>query len=203
MIKTVLIADDYECVRMGVRMILAEVFPKFQFYFAPNFTETKAKLRTEKIDILFLDIKMPDSIYTLMIKEIRDINQHVKIILFSNYTEDFITSYIKEGADGYVNKDASSTELIKAVKSIIDNGYYYNYSIIKALTTKSKTNPKDILSERELQVFYLLSEGNGNIEIANLLNLQLSTIGTYKRRVFEKLSIRSIVELVKIKETMH
>ncbi len=66
-----------------------------------------------------------------------------------------------------------------------------------------KKSPVEILSERELQVFDLLAKGNGNLEIANVLNIEESTVGTYKRRVYQKLKIKNLIELLEIYNEIH
>lgn len=104
----------------------------------------------------------------------------------------------------FLNKFANEKEIITALKSIKENGYYYPHQVILSLARrKNKKNPIDLLSEREFQVFKLLSEGNGNLEISNILNLEMSTISTYKRRIFAKLGIKTIVDLIKINNQLH
>lgn len=202
--KTILIADDHQVVRVGIRMIIEEAFPQSNIYFASSYDEVKMKLMNEAFDIVLLDINMPGSIYKAMIKDLKKIRESVKICIFSGYSEEIALQYIHEGAEGYISKNASNEELIEAIKQIMHNGFYYPITLIPKLVKKdSENNPLSHLSERELQVFHLLSEGNGNLEIANFLNLEISTVSTYKKRIFKKLKIKNLIELIKIKSRIH
>jgi DNA-binding NarL/FixJ family response regulator len=73
----------------------------------------------------------------------------------------------------------------------------------KLMERNNKKSPEDLLSERELQVFMLLAKGNGNLEIANILEIQESTVGTYKRRIYNKLNISNLVDLLEIYNGLH
>jgi DNA-binding NarL/FixJ family response regulator len=71
------------------------------------------------------------------------------------------------------------------------------------LSFRIKENPAEKLSSREYEIFKLLADGNGNLEIANKLNIQMSTVSTYKKRIFQKLDVANIAELIKVYEMMH
>ena len=73
----------------------------------------------------------------------------------------------------------------------------------KLVTHSSDSHSVERLSKREFQIFKLLAEGNGNIEISNILNLKMSTISTYKKKIFEKLQVKNVVDLVRIYDDMH
>jgi len=75
--------------------------------------------------------------------------------------------------------------------------------MIISRSQKNNINPIERLSEREFQVFKLFAEGNGNIEIANLLDIKMPTVSTYKKNIFEKLNIKTIVELIRINDSLH
>lgn len=97
-----------------------------------------------------------------------------------------------------MNKLSSEKTLIKAVQSIFEEGYYPLKLIRMLSDPPQKKDVRKILSEREFEVFKLLAEGNGNLEIANILQIQSSTASTYKRRIYSKLRISNLVELLKI-----
>ncbi len=204
--KKILITDDHYVVRMGTAFLLES---KLDFLckvdVANSFMETINKINEEIYDLLILDIDMPDSIYKDMIKQVKTINKNLKILMFSVHDEKQIAhQYINEGADGYINKTSEEAEILKAVNSIFSNGYYYSQDIMKELIDGSKsTNSLEKLSEREMQVFRLLAEGNGNIEISNILDIQMSTISTYKKKIFEKLNVKTVVDLVRIYDQIH
>lgn len=199
MTKKILIADDHHVVRLGTAMILEKYFPDISIDFAENYYQVKEKVNNDVFDLLILDIEMKGSIYKYMIQELKIIKKDIRILIFSSSDENAALDYILEGADGFLNKLVDDETFSKAIRSIFDNGHYYSASIIQNLSNRTeKKDPKKILSEREFQVFKLLVEGAGNLEISNALNIQATTAGTYKDRIYKKLSVKNLIELFKI-----
>ncbi|MGH1519552.1 response regulator [Chryseobacterium sp. JK1] len=204
MIKKILIADDHHVVRIGTAMILEKNFDDFEIHFAETYGEAKQKIETEKFDLVILDIELPGSLLKSMVKEIKNISEEILILIFTSYKENIALQYIEEGANGFLNKQSDPEIFVKAVEALFKDGFYYTSETIASLM-KGNAGKKtsDILSERELQVFNLLAKGNGNLEIANTLNIEESTVGTYKRRIYQKLKITNLVELLEIYNEMH
>ncbi|WP_449397791.1 response regulator [Chryseobacterium wanjuense] len=197
--KKILIADDHYVVRLGTALILESQFAKISIDYAESYDEVKSKLNSEKFDLIILDIEMPGSTFKKMIKELKIIQEDLMIMIFSSYKESVAIEYIQEGAEGYLNKLSSEKTLIKAVQSIFEDGYYYPFKLVKQLSARpQKEEVESVLSEREFQVFKLLVEGNGNLEIANILQIQMTTASTYKRRIYAKLGVNNIIDLLKI-----
>lgn len=204
MTKKILIADDHHVVRVGTAMILEKSFDDFDIDFAETYGEVKQKSETEKYDLVILDIELPGSILKSMVKEIKTISPDTLVLIFTSYKENIALQYIEEGADGFLNKQSDPQVFVKAVESIFRDGYYYTQGIVAELMKGSaKKKTSEILSERELQVFNLLAKGNGNLEIANALEIEESTVGTYKRRVYQKLKISNLIELLEIYNEIH
>ena len=202
--KKILIADDHQVIRAGISWILESEIENVKIDFADDYFLTKELISNNTFDLLILDLDMPGSIYKNMIKELRIIQKTLKILIFSVYDENIGVQYIMEGANGYLSKNSSEKEIIIAVKSILDYDYYYSPQLMSKLGKQiNSANPVSKLSERELEIFNLLVEGNGNLEISNLLNIKMSTISTYKKRIFEKLNVKTIVDLLKIHKEMH
>ncbi len=197
--KRILIADDHYVVRLGTKMALESKFSNIYIDFAENYYEAKEKLVTERFDLIMLDIEMEGSIFKNMIKELKMIQDDIKIMIFSSSKENIAVEYIQEGAQGYLNKLSNDETIIKAIQSIFEEGYYYPFQVVKLLSDKpQKEDIKGVLSEREFQIFNLLGEGNGNLEIANILDIQIGTVGTYKKRIYTKLGIKNLIDLFKI-----
>jgi len=204
MTKKILIADDHHVVRIGTAMILEKNFNHFEVDFAETYDEVKQKIESEKYDLIILDIELPGSILKSMVKEIKAISPETFILIFTSYKENIALQYIEEGANGFLNKQSDPENFVKAVEAIFRDGYYYTTGIInEILKGNQKKKAIENLSERELQVFNLLAKGNGNLEIANALNIEESTVGTYKRRVYQKLKISNLVELLEIYSQIH
>lgn len=203
--KNILIADGHYVVRTGTALLL-ETKLKYpcKIDFAENYTETKEKVSKEIYDLLILDIDIPQSIFKAMIKELKKKQKLLKILIFSTYDEHIGIQYIEEGAAGYLYKGASEQEILEGVSSIFDEGYYYTLDMMKKLVNHSnEIKSVERLSKREFQIFKLLAEGQGNIEISNNLDLKMSTISTYKKKIFEKLQVKNVVDLVRIYDDLH
>lgn len=196
--KKILLADDHFVVRFGTSMVLESHFDDIVIDYAETYDEVEDKLKSERFDLIILDIDMEGSLYKYMIKELKTIQQDILILIFSSSDESVAVEYIREGAEGYLNKLGSEKNIIKAVDAIFEDGYYYSSKLAHELANySSKKDAREVLSDREFQVFRLLSQGNGNLEIANILNIHIATASTYKRRIFTKLNVTNLVDLLK------
>ncbi|MEJ5049320.1 response regulator transcription factor [Chryseobacterium culicis] len=202
MTRKIIIADDHFVVRLGTTLILESHYKDVKISYAESYTELTDKLLAEEFGLLILDINMPESKYLNMIGEIKKIQPNLKILVFSVYDNDIAVQYIIEGADGYINKLSDENNILEAVQQIFETGTYYSPEIVKKLVSSAKKdtpiNPLEALSEREKEIFDLLVKGYGNIEISNELNLHLSTVSTYKARIYKKLNIKNTVDLVRL-----
>ncbi|WP_185247083.1 response regulator transcription factor [Chryseobacterium bernardetii] len=204
MTKKILIADDHHVVRIGTALILEKNFNDFEIDVAETYDEVKQKVVSEKFDLVILDIELPGSTFKSMVKEIKNISEDTLILIFTSYKETVAMQYIQEGANGFLNKLSNPETFVKTIEGIFKDGYYYTPEVLNEMVVRMhKKSPLEILSEREQQVFDLLAKGNGNLEIANTLNIEESTVGTYKRRVYQKLKITNLVELLEIYNEIH
>ncbi|MDR6922286.1 response regulator transcription factor [Chryseobacterium sp. 2987] len=201
--ERILIADDHYVVRAGTALVLESAYPKLDIDFAENYEQVKEQLAARHYDLLLLDIDMPGTQYKRMITELKDIQKSLKILVFSGYDKDVAIQYIREGAEGYLSKQSSEEEIREAVRSVIEKGYHYPAELIGLIIQNKKSNPVEKLSSREHEIFKLLADGYGNLEISNKLDIQMSTVSTYKKRIFKKLNISNIAELIKVHEMMH
>lgn len=199
--RKILLADDHSVVRHGISMILKESFENLTIAHADDFPKVLKQVKEQTFDLIVLDISIPEGKGIQMVEIIKEIQPHVKILIFSAHEEElYALRYLKAGADGYLNKLSSDTEFKEAFVSMIENGNYVSQSIKNKIVSntlnKKSDNPLEALSNRELEIARLLVRGEGNLEIANKLELQNSTVSTYKNRIFEKLSINNTVALV-------
>ena len=197
----ILIVDDHMVVKTGVSIILNSEINDLDIQFASTFSETLDKVKQFSYDLIILDINIPGGKNIEMIPEIRAIVPEVKILMFSAHEEEFYAlRYVSAGADGFLNKLSSEEKLIEAVRSIREFGKYLTENLIDQLNNNllndEPLNPFDLLSKREIEIVKLLVKGDRNLEISNFLGIQMSTVSTYKNRVFEKLKINNLVELI-------
>lgn len=198
----ILLVDDHSVVRHGTSLLLQKAFEGIIISHADNYEEAIGKLDQNQ-DVVFLDINIPGGNSTKMVEKIRQNYPELLIMMFSAYDEaHYALRYIKSGANGYLNKFSSDSEIIKAVKSLIETGKYLSdvvkEKIIENTFSNNPANPLEKLSEREIEVAELLVSGEGNLEISNKLNIQMSTVSTFKSRIFEKLGVNNIVKLVEV-----
>ncbi|CAH0211281.1 response regulator transcription factor [Chryseobacterium sp. WG14] len=201
--ERILIADDHYVVRAGTALVLESAYPELKIDFAENYERVKEALKSQYYNLLILDIDMPGTQYKKMISELKNIQKDLKILVFSGYDQDVAIQYIREGAEGYLNKQSSEEEIKNAVKTVIEKGYFYPVELIGLIIQNKRDNPVEKLSSREYEIFKLLADGYGNLEISNKLSIQMSTVSTYKKRIFQKLEVSNIAELIKVYEMMH
>jgi two-component system, NarL family, invasion response regulator UvrY len=199
----ILIADDHSIVRYGTALVAKEILPTGTIREARNFDELLKLLDSHTFHLLVLDINIPGGNYLQMIDVIRLRQPDIKILIFSGYDEQlYALRYLQAGADGYVVKQAPEGELKIAIQTILNNDKYISPAIKQNLINglaapkASSQNPLTSLSNREMEVMQQLIKGATIAEIGHALSLQISTVSTYKSRIFEKMEVNNIVALV-------
>lgn len=197
-----LIADDHCIVRHGISLIIKELFLSAEIHKVGNFKDILNVLKEVKVDLLILDISFPEGNSISILAEIKAIQPDIKILIFSVYDENiYAMRYLNAGASGYLNKEISEDEIKNAINMMMSSGKYITENIkdriLNSYILKKPANPLDILSNREIEVAQLLIKGYGNLEILELLNLKKTTVSTYKNRIFEKLEIDNLADLIK------
>jgi len=198
----ILIAEDHAIVRLGISILLKNLYPGTNVLEVDDFNEAIKVINQHPIDLIILDINIPNGNSIQMIDTIRVRQPDTKILIFSAYDEDlYAQRYIEAGANGFLSKGARGPEIDKAIKTVLNYDIYASeyvkQSLLQRLADKNAvSNPLQTLSNRETEVMQLLIEAKSVSEISNILNLQISTVSTYRKRIFEKLSIKNIVELI-------
>ena len=198
----ILIADDHELVRRGLRQILAETFSKLVVGEAGDARQTLQAATKRSWDIVLLDINMPGRSGIEVLQDLRRLYPRLPVIVLSAYPEkDYAVRAFKLGAAGYVSKQSASRELIAAVRKALAGGRYITPSLAEVLAAtvagEAPALPHETLSNRELQVLRLVALGKPLKEIASELSLSEKTIGTYRMRIARKLRLSTNVELAR------
>lgn len=198
----IIIADDHLTVRLGIRALVDEVLGKCQVDFAAGGTELFGKLKKKKYEMLITDLNMPEVNTMQLIPRILAIQDDLRILVLSVNPEDiFARRILAAGAYGYLQKDASDAEMIRAIHTIYSGRRYLSPGQIEGISSLLKeksSNPFDGLTAREMEVALLLLTGDGLQEVAASLNISPSTASTLKTKVFEKLDISNIVALTNL-----
>ena len=198
-----LIADNQSIIRKGVSLLINELFFNATITHSATFKDIFKVLRETKIDLLVLDVNFRDGNSLNIIKEVKTIQPFIKILIFSAYDENiYAMRYLNAGASGYLNKGCSEDELKQAFTSMILSGKYITQNIKDRISdfyiSKKPINPLEQLSYREFEVARLLIKGSGNLEISVLLQIKKNTVSTFKYRIFEKLEIVNVANLIEL-----
>lgn len=198
--KKTVIADPHPITRLGVKELLHDS-NKFRIVGEiPHGTGLMLLLKKEKPEILILELDMPGINGLQKLRKISTSFPDIKIVIFSSYPEGiYAVRSIQSGAKGYISKSTPAELFIKAIKTIAAGGIYLDKQTghsVKDLIGKASGPPYSKLSIREIEVLDLLAAGNRNKDIAFLLGINEKTVGTYKSRLFKKLKIKNLAELI-------
>lgn len=200
-----LLVDDHAVVRRGLKELISEQLAyAVTFFEAVNAAETLVILRHTAIDLVLLDISLPDNTGLELLTSIHAEQQGCKILVVSMYSEEqFALRAFQAGADGYLTKDSAPEELSGAIQRIMAGKHYVSPSFSELLlsSTNGLTDGAkplhSLLSEREWQVARMIASGTPLKCISATLNLSEKTISTYRSRILDKLQISSNAELIR------
>lgn len=198
----ILIADDHEMFREGIKRICEDNPDIVVAGEASNGIEALDRVSKEEFDLLLLDIAMPGLSGLDALKQLKSMKPKLRVLVLSMYPEDeYAIRAIKAGAAGYLTKAKASHELMAAIKKVSSGGNYINASVAEKLLFDMKPQhagpPHESLSDREYQIFSMIVRGKKVGEIAEELSLSVKTVSTYKARILNKMQMKSSVELVK------
>ena len=202
--ERIIVADDHGIVRMGLIQTIKRLRPNAIISEVEDFKSLYKVILNEELDLAIMDVNMPNGSIQEAIDYIKIHKPQLKILIFSSQDEDlYAIRYLKMGADGYLSKQSSTAVIETALSAILTTGRYISDEVkeaifVESLNGSTKKTTLESLSDRELQIANKLAEGIPLKELSNQLNLHSSTVSTYKNRLFEKLKIRSIPELVEI-----
>ncbi|MBC8061260.1 MAG: response regulator transcription factor [Clostridiaceae bacterium] len=196
----VLIADDHDLIRKGLRSIISFEEDIIIVGEVENGEKVLELLKLHEIDVILLDLNMPLLNGMKVIELAKKSNSDLKIIVITVENDSkVIHEAINIGADGYVLKDSAGTEIVDAIRSVYKGGKYIDKSLVATLFSdiRSKmdktSNVLDILSKREVEVLLNISKGLSNKEIGQELFLSEKTVKNYTTNLFRKLTTRDRV----------
>jgi len=198
--KKILICDDHQAIRKGIKYILEAEFSGSEFGEASSANEVLKKINEKKWDILIQDIDIPGRNGFEVLKQLKDDGIKIPVLVFSMHPEEQIAiRAIKLGAAGYLSKDTADEELIKAIRVIMTGKKYITPSLAEQLVMQlenpNNKAPHELLSDREYQTLLLIAKGRNVSQIAEELSLGVPTISTYRARILEKTGMKTNAEL--------
>ena len=199
MIKLLLV-DDHELVRTGIRRILEDVADFCVVGVATNGEDAVKFCRKNSPDIVLMDMSMPGMGGLEATKQILRFSEQIRIIVLSVHKENPIPAKVMQmGAYGYLTKDSDPEEMIRAIHKVASGQRYVSPDIAQQIALGqlnfSDGNPFEQLSERELEIALMLTKGAKVPDIADFLNISAKTVNTHRYRMFEKLTVANDVEL--------
>lgn len=199
----ILLVDDHEVVRDGVKKIFEEE-RSVDTHFGEASTPPEAlHLATEQEwDVVVLDLSLGGRSGLEVLKELNNIRPKLPVLILSMHSEEqYARRAFKAGAAGYVTKDSPRDELFQAIKKVISGARYVSPSLAEKLVVDLSRGesraPHETLSDREFEVMCLIASGKTVGEIADLLSLSDKTISTYRGRLLEKMCMKTNAELTR------
>lgn len=197
----VLIADDHDIVRQGIEKILSKSDDVVVVSEASNGREVIELVKKTKIDVLLLDVEMPEKTGWEVLSELKVIKPNLPVIILSIFPEEhYGPRFIKAGAAGYLNKASKPATLLDAIRKVHQGGRYVSAKLadllIQDLGRISKANPHETLSPREFQIFCQIAAGKKLKDIADELSLSITTVSTHRARILDKMDMKTNAELI-------
>lgn len=211
MIK-VLIVDDQSLIREGLTMMLNLYNTVSIVGEATNGKEAMEILEREKVDLVLMDIRMPIMDGVESTKIIKERYPDIKVLILTTFNEDeYIFEGLKNGADGYLLKDISSEELVRAIETVYEGNILLQPDVAKKMIKSMNHNnttennlDEDIfkeLTKKEYEIAILIGAGRSNREIAKILYIAEGTVKNHITKILDKLRLRDRTQLaVMIKE---
>jgi DNA-binding NarL/FixJ family response regulator len=198
----VLIADDHEIVRKGLKQILIEHYNDIAIQEVSDGSQLVEKVKEADWDIIISDISMPKMNGLEALKLIKEAKPYSRVLMLSIHSEDqYALRAFKAGAHGYMTKDFAQQELVEAVEKVLTGKKFISPTLAEKLADSFEKDPAEVthesLSDREFLVFRLLASGITISEIAAKLELNVSTISTYRSRILEKMKMKTNADITR------
>jgi DNA-binding NarL/FixJ family response regulator len=201
----ILVADDHQIVRQGLRMLLAGESDMEVVAEADNGRKALRLAQELLPDVIIMDISMPDLNGIEATRQLLAHSQSIKVIALSMHSDSlFVMNMIKAGASGYLLKDCAMEELVKAIRTVVANKTFLSPGVSDIVIRDfvsgwqtTATSAFNVLSTREREVLQLMAEGKSTNQIADNLCVSVKTVEAHRKQVMNKLGIHSVAELTK------
>lgn len=205
---SILVADDHALVRKGLEMIIKSAFKPCEITYAINGQEVFRHMRKRSYDLVILDLNMPDTDAVALFQHIMSLHPKQRVLICSmNPEKIFAMRYLKLGATGYVEKSVNDDILERAIRTVLNGRRYFSEDMLEqiagAVHNNVPSNPFDSLTDREFEIALHLIKGLTVGEIAQMIRVHTSTVGTQRARILEKTGVQNVMELNQLARTHH
>jgi two-component system, NarL family, invasion response regulator UvrY len=195
-----LLVDDNVVVRTGLKVLLRDLFPHTEIHETPNGDHMHSKLNDHAYRLVIMDVQSINTIHFKQIEHVVNKFPETPVLIFSMCSEAIYGKrFLKAGVKGILSKEAPLDELQKAINLILNNKRYVSDELVKVLVDDvyqdKPSNPFSMLSTREFEIAALLLNGHTVSDISSKLKIQPTTVATHKARVFDKLTVKNLLEL--------
>jgi two-component system invasion response regulator UvrY len=197
----ILVADDHEVVREGLKQIVGKVNPFAELNEAATGVEALEMIGMDRYDLVIMDISMPGKTGLDILQILKDRNEKVPVLILSVHAEEqYAVRVLRLGASGYLCKDSVYKELATAINTILNGGRYLSPSLTEKLLFDTKDGflklPHESLSSREFQIMCMLAKGKTVNEIASDLYISNKTVSTHRMRIMTKMGMSKNAALI-------
>lgn len=198
-----LVVDDHEVVRTGMAIAIKKMNAAAEITGVGSYARALEEIDTAGFKLVILDVNLPDGNNLSMPATIKKRGKDTKVLMFTATSEpNFAMRYLRSGADGFLCKDASDAEIQTAIETVLRGELYMSSQvkdfILSGIVNPAQSkNPLDRLSHRESDILKYVLNGKSISEIAQELDLSPSTVSTYKARIFQKMQVTNLMDLVK------
>ncbi len=192
----VVLADDHELVRAGLRALLSGLKDVRVIAEVGDGAELLQLLQSIHPDVVIADLAMPGMDGITALRRIRELYPSLRVIMLSmNEDAQSIKRAVAAGANGYVRKDAPDFELEMALRSVMATGSYFGAGVAERLMQPTEPGPEEVLTERQIEILQLLARGKSSKEIAFDLGLSSKTVDVHRTRIMERLGLKDLASL--------
>lgn len=201
----ILLADDHTVVRDGLRALLEKQSDMAVVAEAADGRDSVRLAEEQSPDVVVMDIAMPNMNGIEATRRIISTNPRVAVVILSMHQdESYVLRSLKAGAKGYLLKDSLRSDVIDAIRQVAQGRSFLTKKVsrilqedyIRELEQRGLDDSYDLLTEREREILQLVAEGRTNKEVANLLNVSITTVETHRTHILQKLGLHSVPELI-------
>lgn len=199
----ILVVDDHGAVRKGVKQIMLDEFTGAEVEEATDADAAIEKIKKSNWNLIITDHTMPGKSGLEVAQFVKKNYPQTPLLMLSIHPEEqYAIRALKAGAAGYLSKDASNEELIKAVHQLLLGRKYISPGVVEKLTEwlnpdNSSKPPHELLTDREFEIFKQIANGQAISEIAQSLSLSVSTVSTTRTNILSKMNLRTNADIIR------
>jgi two-component system, NarL family, response regulator NreC len=201
----VLLADDHKLIRAGLVLVVQQQPDLSVIGEADDGRQAVQLVESLRPDVVVMDIGMPNLNGIEAARQITASRPDTAVVILSMHADEgYVLRALKAGARAYLLKDSATTDLVQAIRAVVEGKSFFSPAVSKVLLQdymrklrrSGAEDSYDLLSPREREVLQLVAEGKSNKEVANLLNLSPYTVETHRAKIMQKLNLKGVPELI-------